>query len=162
MPIYREHGLDVRIVRIFNTYGPWMRPNDGRVISNFVTQALGEKDLTIYGDGSQTRSFCYVSDTVEGITRLLFADGDQMPGGAEEIHRPVNMGNPRESKVIDIARLVLEMTGSRSQIKFLPLPTDDPKVRRPDISRARRLLGWEPQVSLEDGLDKTIAFFRSA
>ncbi|HUZ47253.1 MAG TPA: UDP-glucuronic acid decarboxylase family protein [Terriglobia bacterium] len=163
---YRQHALDVRVVRIFNTYGPWMRASDGRVISNFVTQALSGKDITIYGDGSQTRSFCYVSDTVEGITRLLLFDsgssGSSETGLAEGIHHPVNMGNPREVKVIDIARVVLEMTGSPSKIELLPLPTDDPKVRCPDISRARKLLGWEPQVSLEEGLAKTIAFFRQA
>ena len=164
MAYHRQHALDVRVVRIFNTYGPWMRANDGRVISNFITQALSGKSLTIYGDGSQTRSFCYVSDTIEGITRLLLRDAGSSESSdpGEEIHQPVNMGNPREMKVIEIARLVLEMTGSRSQIEFLPLPTDDPKVRHPDISRARRLLGWEPQVSLEEGLAKTIDFFRQA
>jgi dTDP-glucose 4,6-dehydratase len=163
---HRQHGLDVRVARIFNTYGPWMRPNDGRVISNFITQALRGESLTIYGDGSQTRSFCYASDTIEGVARLLLSDADSRessdPGAAEEIHQPVNLGNPREMKVIEIARLALEMTGSRSRIEFLPLPTDDPKVRCPDISRARRLLGWEPRVSLEEGLAKTIDFFRQA
>jgi len=163
---HRQHALDIRVVRIFNTYGPWMRPNDGRVISNFIMQALRGKPLTIYGDGSQTRSFCYVRDTIEGITRLLLAEEGPMdpskPGTDAEIHQPVNLGNPREMKVMDIARVVLKMTGSQSPIEFLPLPTDDPKVRCPDVSRARRLLGWAPQVSLEDGLAETIAFFRQA
>ena len=165
MAYYRQHALDIRVARIFNTYGPWMRANDGRVVSNFITQALAGKSLTIFGDGSQTRSFCYVSDTIEGLTRLLLSDpgasATTNPDAAAEIHQPVNLGNPKEMKVIDIARLVLEMTGSSSQIEFHPLPTDDPKVRCPDISRARRLLAWEPRVDLQEGLSKTIDYFRA-
>jgi dTDP-glucose 4,6-dehydratase len=150
MAYHRCHGLDTRIVRIFNTYGPRMRPHDGRVISNFVVQALKGEPLTVYGDGSQTRSFCYVDDLIEGIV-LLFERG-----GPE----PVNLGNPSEFTVRELADIVLRLTGSHSPVVYRPLPTDDPRQRRPDISRARTLLGWEPKVELEEGLRRTIAYFR--
>lgn len=165
MAYYRKHSLDLRVVRIFNTYGPWMRANDGRVVSNFINQALIGKELTVYGDGNQTRSFCYASDTIEGIARLLLLEPDSSGAStteeSPEIHQPVNVGNPREMTVLEIAKLIVEMTGSSGQIKFLPLPADDPKVRQPDISRAKRLLGWEPRVELREGLSKTIEHFRS-
>lgn len=175
MAYHRYHGLDTRIVRIFNTFGPRMRPNDGRVVSNFVVQALQGKPLTIFGDGSQTRSFCYVDDLVLGITALLMIDSNKsvaertnrkeflsqrVESGPESVHDPVNIGNPRELTVSEIARFVLKLTGSSSPIQHKPLPVDDPKVRRPDISRARKLLGWEPKVELEDGLRKTIEYFQ--
>ncbi len=150
MAYHRYHGVDTRIVRIFNTYGPRMRPNDGRVVSNFIVQALAGEPLTVYGDGSQTRSFCYVDDLIEGIIRLFER------GGAD----PVNIGNPREFTVRELADLVLRLTGSRSQVVCRPLPTDDPKQRRPDIGQAKRLLGWEPKVPLEDGLRRTIDYFQ--
>jgi len=165
MAYHRYHGLDTRIVRIFNTYGTRMRPNDGRVISNFVVQALKGEPLTVYGDGRQTRSFCYVSDLIEGILRLLMISEDQRPRSAgksgtdDDIHLPTNIGNPGEFTVVQLARKVIELTGSRSIIDYRPLPVDDPRVRQPDISRAARLLGWEPKVSLEEGLRNTIAFF---
>ena len=163
MAYHRRHKLDTRIVRIFNTYGPWMRANDGRVVSNFIVQALQGKELTVYGDGSQTRSFCYVSDLVEGLVRLLLANSEPNPPGNEwGIHYPINMGNPREEKILDIARIIIEMTGSSSQVRFHPLPVDDPKLRCPDITRARRLLGWEPEVSLQEGLASTITYFRGS
>ena len=160
---HREHNLDTRIARIFNTYGPWMRANDGRVISNFVVQALAGQKLTVYGDGSQTRSFCYVSDLVEGLVRLLLTNSDLSTSEDPDVglSLPVNLGNPNEMKVVEIARLISEMTGNSSEIEFLPLPIDDPKRRCPDISRARRLLGWEPKVKLEDGLSATIDYFRA-
>jgi dTDP-glucose 4,6-dehydratase len=165
MAYHRQHGLDTRIARIFNTYGPWMRANDGRVVSNFIVQALQGKELTIYGDGSQTRSFCYVSDLIDGLVRLLLAESDSGATEAAQdnhwgIHYPVNVGNPREEKIIDIARIIAEMARSSSTIKFHPLPTDDPKLRCPDISRARQLLGWEPNIPLEEGLASTISYFR--
>jgi dTDP-glucose 4,6-dehydratase len=150
MAYHRYHGLETRIVRIFNTYGPRMRPKDGRVVSNFIVQALRGEPLTIYGDGSQTRSFCYVDDLIEGIVRLFER------GGAE----PTNIGNPHEFTVRELAKRVLALTGSRSQIVERPLPVDDPRVRRPDITRARETLGWEPQVTLEEGLRRTIEYFR--
>ncbi len=143
---HRHHGLQTRIVRIFNTYGPRMRLDDGRAVPNFIAQALRGEDLTIYGDGEQTRSFCYISDLVEGIIRLMRADTAE----------PVNIGNPNEMSIVQVARRIIEATGSRSRIVHEPLPADDPKVRRPDIARARKLLGWEPQVSLETGLRATI------
>ena len=146
---HRHHGVDVRIIRIFNTYGPRMRPRDGRVVSNFIVQALSGEPLTIQGDGSQTRSFCYVDDEIEGIMRL-FERGD---------HRPMNIGNPDEYSVRQIAELVSELTGTQSPIEFRPLPADDPKVRRPDISRARKELGWEPKIPLRTGLERTIEHF---
>jgi len=147
---HRTHGIDTKIARIFNTYGPRMRSGDGRVVPNFITQALAGKPLTVYGDGTQTRSFCYVTDLVEGIYRLLVSD----------VNDPVNLGNPAEMRIIDFARKVIELTGSRSDIVFEKLPVDDPKVRQPDIRRAHNLLGWEPKVKLEDGLSKTIEYFR--
>ncbi len=150
MAYHRYHGVDTRIVRIFNTYGPRMRPHDGRVVSNFIVQALAGEPLTVYGAGSQTRSFCYVDDLIEGIVRLYER------GGAD----PVNIGNPREFTVRELADLILRLTGSRSQVVFRPLPTDDPKQRCPDISQARRVLGWEPKVPLEEGLRHTIGYFR--
>ena len=143
---HRHHGLRTRIVRIFNTYGPRMRLDDGRAVPNFIAQALRGEDLTIYGDGEQTRSFCYISDLVEGIIRLMHADTAE----------PVNIGNPNEMSIVQVARRIIEATGSRSRIVHEPLPADDPKVRRPDITRARKLLGWEPRVSLETGLRATI------
>ncbi len=150
MAYHRAHGVDTRIVRIFNTYGPRMRPHDGRVVSNFIVQALQGEPLTMYGDGSQTRSFCYVDDEIEGIYRL-FMNGDPMP---------TNIGNPHEFSVRQLAELVLELTGSSSTLAFRPLPEDDPKVRQPDISRAREMLGWEPQVDLREGVRRTIEYFR--
>jgi dTDP-glucose 4,6-dehydratase len=150
MAYHRYHALDTRIVRIFNTYGPRMRPHDGRVVSNFIVQALKGEPLTVYGDGSQTRSFCYVDDLVEGIVRL-FERGDP---------EPTNLGNPHEFTVRQLAEMVLRFTGSRSRIVEQPLPTDDPKVRQPDIARARATLDWEPRVALEDGLRRTIEYFR--
>jgi dTDP-glucose 4,6-dehydratase len=151
MAYHRYHGLDVRIVRIFNTYGPRMRPNDGRVVSNFVVQALEGKPLTLYGDGSQTRSFCYVDDEVRGIIALL--DGDEVG--------PVNIGNPTEFTVRELADLVLEVTGSSSALVHEPLPVDDPTQRKPDISLARAALGWEPVVPLREGLQATVDYFRN-
>lgn len=150
MAYHRAQEVDTRIVRIFNTYGPRMRPGDGRVVSNFIVQALQHQPLTVYGDGSQTRSFCYVSDEVEGIYRL-FQSGESLP---------VNIGNPNEFTVRQLAELVVELTGSRSPIISHPLPTDDPKVRQPDIGKARALLGWEPTVQLREGLQRTIEYFR--
>ncbi|MEA2825977.1 MAG: dTDP-glucose 4,6-dehydratase [Actinomycetota bacterium] len=146
----RFHGLDVRIVRIFNTYGPRMRPDDGRAVSNFLTQALAGKPVTIYGDGSQTRSFCYVDDLVRGLLGLL--DSDHVG--------PMNIGNPDEYSLLQLAEAVLEVTGSSSSLVFEPLPVDDPKVRRPDIGLARRVLGWEPEVDLRQGLERTAEWFR--
>jgi dTDP-glucose 4,6-dehydratase len=150
MAYHRTHGVDTRIVRIFNTYGPRMRPFDGRVVSNFIVQALANAPITMYGDGSQTRSFCYVSDEVEGIYRL-FMQGDA---------QPTNIGNPVEFTVRQLAELVIELTGATSTIISQPLPEDDPKVRRPDITKARARLGWEPSVDLREGVTRTIAFFR--
>jgi len=149
MAYHRFHHLDTRIVRIFNTYGPRMRPNDGRVVSNFIVQALRGESLTVYGDGSQTRSFCYVDDLIEGIVRLF-------ERGTPE---PTNIGNPHEFTVRQLADSVLRLTGSKSTIVQRPLPIDDPRVRQPDISYARRTLAWEPTVSLEDGLRRTIEYF---
>lgn len=148
---HRTHGVDTKIARIFNTFGPRMRSGDGRVVPNFITQALAGKPLTVYGDGKQTRSFCYVGDLVEGIYRLLVS----------EVNEPVNVGNPREMTILDFASKIAELTGCGSDIVFEPLPVDDPKVRQPDISRAKELLGWEPRVPLEEGLKKTIDYFRS-
>ena len=151
MAYHRFHNVDTRIVRIFNTYGPRMRPSDGRVVSNFIVQALRKQPLTIYGDGTQTRSFCYVDDLIEGIVRLFFQ------GSAD----PVNIGNPGEFTVRQLADLVLRLTGSSSPVVERPLPVDDPRVRRPDIARAKATLDWEPQVTLEEGLKRTIAYFRA-
>ena len=150
MAYHTYHGLDTRIVRIFNTYGPRMRPRDGRVVSNFIVQALNGEPITIYGEGRQTRSFCYVDDEVEGIFRL-FMRGD---------HQPTNIGNPTEYTVTQLAELVVELTGSPAPIEHQPLPQDDPRLRQPDITRARTMLGWEPQVPLREGLSRTIAYFR--
>ncbi len=152
MAYHREHGVDVRIARIFNTYGPRMRMNDGRVIPNFVCQALTDRPLTVYGDGSQTRSFCYIDDLVEGIYRLAVEDG--LEGEV------FNLGNPEEYPIVDLARLVIELTGSRSEILFKERPEDDPDRRRPDISKAREILRWEPRVSVREGLRKTVEWFR--
>jgi dTDP-glucose 4,6-dehydratase len=149
MAYHRYHKVDTRIVRIFNTYGPRMRINDGRVVPNFIGQALRGKDITVYGDGSQTRSFCYVSDEVEGIYRLMMSD----------YTLPVNIGNPEEHTILEFARIILKMVGGRSKIVFKELPEDDPKQRRPDITKARELLGWEPMVGLEGGLRETIGYF---
>jgi UDP-glucuronate decarboxylase len=147
---HKEHNIDIKIARIFNTYGPKMARNDGRVVSNFIVQALDGKPLTIYGDGSQTRSFCYVSDLVEGLYRLMNSD----------FKEPVNLGNPHELRVIDIAHKIKELTGSKSEIIFKDLPVDDPTKRCPDISRAKKILDWEPNVKLEDGLKRTIKHFK--
>jgi dTDP-glucose 4,6-dehydratase len=151
MAYHRTRGVNTHLVRIFNTYGPRLHPSDGRVISNFMMQALEGEPLTIYGDGSQTRSFCYVDDLIEGIVRLA-ASGE---------HLPVNIGNPDEFTILECAQAVLEVTGSKSQLVFQPLPEDDPARRRPDIGKARRLLGWEPKVKLREGLEMSIEFFRS-
>ena len=150
---HRQHGLKIKVARIFNTYGPRMHPNDGRVVSNFIVQALKNEDITIYGDGSQTRSFCYVDDMVSAFIALMNS-GDEMTG-------PVNLGNPDEFSILELARKVIEMTGSRSSIVFLPLPADDPQQRRPDISLAKSALHWEPTIRLEAGLVRTIEYFRS-
>jgi dTDP-glucose 4,6-dehydratase len=147
---HRYHGLDSKIVRIFNTYGPRMRVNDGRAVPTFISQALRGEDLTIFGSGSQTRSFCYISDLVDGIIRLMLSGEND----------PVNIGNPHEMTIESIGRTIIRMTGSKSGIVYRPLPTDDPRVRQPDITRARTLLGWEPKVSLDEGLVKTIEYFR--
>jgi dTDP-glucose 4,6-dehydratase len=152
MAYHREHGVDVRISRTFNTYGPRMRADDGRVVSNFIVQALAGEPLTIYGDGSQTRSFCYVDDQVRGLVALL--DSDHVG--------PVNIGNPDEFTVLELAVLVLELTGSASELVFKPLPQDDPTRRRPDISLAGHVVGWKPETSLQEGLARTIPWFRSA
>lgn len=151
MAYHRIHGVDTRIIRIFNTYGPRMRLDDGRVVPNFIGQALRGEPLTVYGDGSQTRSFCFVSDLVDGMLRLLMsAETD-----------PVNVGNPAEMSILAFAEIINRLTGNRAGIVFKPLPADDPRVRRPDITRARTILGWEPQVRLEDGLSRTIDHFRA-
>jgi len=147
----RYHGLDAKIVRIFNTYGPRMRVNDGRAVPAFMSQALRGEDVTIFGSGEQTRSFCYVSDLVDGIIRLMESD----------IHDPVNIGNPQEMTIEQIAHAIIRISGSKSRLVYRPLPEDDPKVRRPDITRARTLLGWEPKVPLEEGLLKTLDYFKT-
>ncbi|MDD5557156.1 MAG: SDR family oxidoreductase [bacterium] len=151
MAYHRFHGLDTKIVRIFNTYGPRMRIRDGRVVPTFISQAMKGEDLTVFGDGSQTRSFCYVSDLIEGIYRLAMSD----------LNDPVNIGNPSEMTVMQFAREIIRLTGSASRIIHRPLPVDDPKVRQPDIALARRALGWEPRVGLEEGLRETIGHFRT-
>jgi dTDP-glucose 4,6-dehydratase len=154
MAYQRYHGVDTRIARIFNTYGPRMRPQDGRVVSNFIVQALKGDPLTVYGTGEQTRSFCYVEDEIEGLLRLLMAPS------SEDVHFPVNIGNPHELTVLEIAEKVIKLSNSTSRITFKPLPEDDPKVRRPDIARAMHLLDWSPRISLEEGLNRTIEYFR--
>ena len=150
---HRQHGIDVKVARIFNTYGPRMHPADGRVVSNFIMQALRNEDITIFGDGSQTRSFCFVDDLVEGLLRLM--------DSREGFTGPVNIGNPVEFTILDLAELVIELTGSRSKLVRLPLPSDDPTQRKPDISLARTELGWEPTIALRDGLVRTIDYFRA-
>jgi dTDP-glucose 4,6-dehydratase len=147
---HRYHGVQTRIVRIFNTYGPRMRLRDGRAVPAFMSQALRGEDVTVFGDGTQTRSFCYVTDLVDGLLRLMEAD----------THDPVNIGNPHELTIEEIARTIIKMVGSKSQVVYRPLPVDDPKQRRPDITRARTLLGWEPKVGLEEGLLKTVEYFK--
>lgn len=150
MAYHRIHHLDIRIVRIFNTYGPKMRKKDGRAVPNFITQALTSKDMTVYGDGSQTRSFCYISDLIEGIYRLT----------GSKINEPVNLGNPEEYSVLQLANMIKKAASSKSRIVLKPLPLDDPKVRRPDISKARKDLGWEPKVGIAEGLKNTIEWFK--
>jgi UDP-glucuronate decarboxylase len=150
---HRQNGVDIRVVRIFNTYGPRMHPGDGRVVSNFIVQALRNEDITVYGDGSQTRSFCYVDDLVEGFLRMM---------ATEDFTGPVNLGNPGEFTIHELAEAVIRQTGSKSKIIYEPLPQDDPLQRKPDISLARERLGWEPEVPLEEGLKRTIAYFREA
>jgi dTDP-glucose 4,6-dehydratase len=150
MAYHRFHGMDTKIVRIFNTYGPRMRLQDGRVVPAFISQALNNEPLTVFGDGSQTRSFCYVSDLIDGIFRLALSD----------FHEPVNIGNPGEMTILDFAEKILALTGSTAQIVFKPLPVDDPRVRQPDITRAKRLLGWQPKVDFESGVRETIGYFK--
>ena len=150
---YRQYQLDIRVIRIFNTYGPRMHPNDGRVVSNFIVQALRGEDITIYGTGEQSRSFCYVDDLISGITSYMDLNGDQ-PG-------PLNLGNPNEFTMKELSEKVIQLTNSKSKIIYKPLPEDDPRQRQPDISKAKQLLGWEPKVQLEEGLKKTIAYFDS-
>ncbi len=152
MDYHRQNSVDVRIIRIFNTYGPKMAENDGRVVSNFIMQALRGEDITVYGEGEQTRSFCFVSDLVEGMIRMM-----ECPG----FIGPVNLGNPSETTILEFARKIISLTGSSSRIVHRPLPADDPKQRQPDISLAKQMLGWEPKVSVDDGLKQTIAYFKS-
>lgn len=175
MAYHRYRGLDTRIVRIFNTYGPRMRPNDGRVVSNFVVQACSGQPLTVYGEGNQTRSFCYVGDTVEGIIQLLLKESDRtldertnrnnfLYGSPAQIrpssiHEPVNIGNPEELTVNQLAEIIIRLTGSKSEVLHHPLPVDDPQVRRPDITKAQTLLGWSPEFSIEEGLSRTVQYF---
>jgi UDP-glucuronate decarboxylase len=149
---HRQHQVAIKVVRIFNTYGPRMHPNDGRVVSNFIVQALSGQDITIYGDGSQTRSFCYVDDLIEGFMRMMASPLD--------VTGPINMGNPVEFTIRELAETVLEMVGGSSQLILMPLPQDDPKQRKPDISIAQKTLDWTPKVQLRQGLEKTIAYFR--
>src|SRR5258706_10840862 len=148
---YRQHRLSIKVARIFNTYGPRMHPNDGRVVSNFIVQALKNEPITLYGDGNQTRSFCYVSDLVDGLIRLMKSPDD--------VTGPINLGNPNEFSIGELAQLVVSLTGSRSKIEYRPLPTDDPRQRQPDIARAQKTLDWEPKVQLQEGLEKTVAYF---
>ena len=147
----RQHNLRIKVARIFNTYGPRMHPNDGRVVSNFIVQALLGRDITVYGDGSQTRSFCYVDDLVDGLIRLMATPA--------EVTGPVNIGNPGEFSILELATMVISLTGSHSRIVHRPLPQDDPKQRRPDISRAQEVLDWKPRTPLKEGLTSTIAYF---
>lgn len=149
---YRQHQMDIKVVRIFNTYGPRMHPNDGRVVSNFIVQAIRGNDITIYGDGQQTRSFCYVDDMIEGFVRMM--------GSEHGFTGPVNLGNPGEFTMLELAEKVLNLVGSKSKLVFLPLPTDDPKQRQPDITLARKKFDWRPTVALEDGLKETIKYFQ--
>lgn len=150
---YRQHNLDIKVVRIFNTYGPRMHPNDGRVVSNFITQALKGENITIYGDGSQTRSFCYVDDLIEGFVRVMASE--------KSVTGPINLGNPGEFSILGLAEKIIQLTGSKSQIIFMPLPIDDPKQRQPDIALAKEKLSWQPKVNLEDGLKETISYFKN-
>lgn len=150
---HRQHGLDIKVIRIFNTYGPNMQPNDGRVVSNFILQALRNEPITIYGDGSQTRSFCYVDDLIEGMYRLM-----QSPKG---ITGPINVGNPSETTMLQLAQTIIQLTGSQSELVFQALPQDDPKQRRPNIQQAEKVLNWRPEVSLQTGLERTIAYFNN-
>jgi UDP-glucuronate decarboxylase len=147
----RQHNLQIKVARIFNTYGPRMHPNDGRVVSNFIVQALLGNDITIYGDGSQTRSFCYVDDLIDGLIRLM--------GSADTVTGPINLGNPTEFTILELASQVIEVIGSRSRVVHLPLPADDPRQRRPDISRAQEILGWSPRTPLAQGLLNTVSYF---
>jgi UDP-glucuronate decarboxylase len=149
---YRQHNLDIKVVRIFNTYGPRMHPNDGRVVSNFIVQALRGEDITMYGDGSQTRSFCYVDDLIEGFVRMMATE--------KGVTGPINLGNPGEFTMLELAEKVIQLTGSKSKLVFMPLPTDDPKQRQPDIRLAKENLDWQPKVDLEDGLKETISYFK--
>jgi UDP-glucuronate decarboxylase len=151
---YRQHKLPIKVARIFNTYGPNMLPNDGRVVSSFIVQALQGQPLTIFGDGSQTRSFCYVDDLVDGLIQLMNAPA--------EVTGPVNLGNPGEFTMVELAKKVLALTGADGSVEYLPLPADDPERRKPDISRARELLGWEPTTALDEGLERTVGYFRSS
>lgn len=150
---YRQHRMKIKVVRIFNTYGPRMHPNDGRVVSNFIMQALQNQDITIYGDGKQTRSFCYVNDLIDAMVRMM--------GTPDEITGPVNIGNPQEHTMLELAEMILGITGSRSRVVFKPLPQDDPTQRRPDLGRAKKILGWEPTTAIQDGLVKTVEYFES-
>ena len=152
MDYHRQNNVDIKIVRIFNTYGPRMAINDGRVVSNFIVQALQGEDITVYGDGKQTRSFCYIDDLVDGIFKMM---------NTEDFIGPVNLGNPAEFTILELAELVIELTGSKSKIKYLPKPQDDPVQRQPDITLAKRKLNWEPRIPLREGLEKTIAYFES-
>jgi UDP-glucuronate decarboxylase len=149
---HRQHGLRIKVMRIFNTYGPRMDPNDGRVVSNFIVQALRGENITIYGDGSQTRSFCYVDDLIDGMIRLM--------NSADDVTGPINIGNPGEFSMIELATAVIEATESSSKIEFHPLPVDDPRQRQPDITKAKAILGWEPEIVLTDGLARTVRYFR--
>lgn len=149
---YRQHALDIKVVRIFNTYGPRMHPNDGRVVSNFIVQALKGEDITIYGDGSQTRSFCYVDDLIEAMVRMM--------NTSQDVTGPINIGNPTEHTMIELAEKVLRISESKSKLIYMPLPSDDPKQRRPDISKAKTALDWTPKVSIEDGLKETVSYFK--
>ncbi|HFB68046.1 MAG TPA: NAD-dependent epimerase/dehydratase family protein, partial [Calditrichae bacterium] len=152
MDYHRQNNVDIKIIRIFNTYGPRMAINDGRVVSNFIVQALRGEDITVYGDGKQTRSFCYIDDLVDGIFKMM---------NTEDFIGPVNLGNPAEFTILELAELVIELTGSKSKIKYLPKPQDDPVQRQPDITLAKRKLNWEPRIPLREGLEKTIAYFES-
>jgi UDP-glucuronate decarboxylase len=149
---HRQYNLDIKVVRIFNTYGPRMHPNDGRVVSNFIVQALKGENITMYGTGSQTRSFCYVDDLIDGFVRMMATE--------KGVTGPINLGNPGEFTMLELAKKVIQLTGSKSQLVFMPLPTDDPKQRQPDITLAKEKLGWKPKVNLEDGLKETISYFK--
>src|SRR5574337_573942 len=151
MDYHRQNGVDIRIIRIFNTYGPKMAENDGRVVSNFIVQALRGEDITVYGDGRQTRSFCFVSETVEAMRRMM--------GTPDEVTGPINVGNPNEFSILELAEAVIAITGSKSKIAFAPAPSDDPKQRQPDISKAAAVLGWRPKIELREGLQQTVAYF---